>query len=116
MVVWRQKERKMRSDRHACTNWQVCHIFKQLINGASLQGLLWLLNFERLRRRVYVYKHETHEAVLPDETIPWPIIWVCARFHRKHVLVGRALPKFQKVMEDLKTFSNKIKIEMAFQR
>jgi hypothetical protein len=70
-----------------------------------------LLEFDSLRSSVYLMSDCGLKAYTPSDhsTIPWPIIWLLARYHKKHrLLEGRVPPiKMHEITSrDLRTKSN----------
>ena len=82
----------------------------RLMQGATVSDWLWLCHFDRLREQVYVYNHAYHSvATVVGSQIGWPIIWVLARFHKKHILCSRALPRVDNIVQNIEEWSNRVK-------
>ena len=45
----------------------------------------------------------------PDSGFPWPLVFLAGRWHRKHLLPNRALPKLSHVRDAVHQFANKVK-------
>jgi hypothetical protein len=58
------------------------------------------------------------KAYTPSEhsTVPWPIIWLLARYHKKHRLLEGRVPPIKMVRDYLQRFENKIKWNWYFRR
>ena len=88
-----------------------------LLRGASLADLAWLANFNRIRDNVYVYDHVSKSAHHPhadDAHIPWPIIWIMGRYHKKHVLCMKAKPDLQNFIKYISQFEQKMRWRWFF--
>jgi hypothetical protein len=83
--------------------------FKALFKDLSLTDIAWLHDFETLRQRVYVFDLHKKEATHPGTEIPWPIVWLLARYHKKHVFCRKFIPKPDIIRQDAHNFINKIK-------
>ena len=70
----------------------------------------WFIDFARLREQVYVYDHTSHSVYTPGGgEVEWPIIWILARYHKKHILCNKSLPRIDHVVRDLKEWGNRFK-------
>ena len=77
------------------------------MSGASLSDWLWIARFPELEKRVYLFDPETKSACHPkscpdrrfqptlskESSLPWPIVWTTARFHKKHIHTTGVAPK-----------------------
>ena len=63
------------------------NLFWNLIKGLDLIDFEWMLRFNELREKVYYYnnQHAVRVSQLESSEIPWPIIWLTARYHKAHI-------------------------------
>ena len=93
-------------------NWKHRHARRllRMMRGASMADWLWFIDFARLRDQVYVYDHACHSVYTPGGgEVEWPIVWVLARYHKKHILCTKALPRIDQVVRDLNDWGNRLK-------
>ena len=107
----------MRQQQQQQHNWQHRHARKLLsmMRGASLSDWLWFIAFSRLRSQVYIYSHEAHSVYTPEgEEVEWPVIWILARYHKKHILCSKAVPRIDSVVRDLVEWTHRLKWRWHF--
>jgi len=85
-----------------------------LFKGAKVDDYVWLSKFQRLRKMVFVFRSETASVERPGDSdfskkIPWPIVWLLARYHKKHIFINQAKPKIERLTSDLESFVHKAK-------
>lgn len=65
---------------------------------------------EEFRKHVYVYDHKTRSVdYLAGENSCWPVKWLLARYHRRHVLCGHGLPEMAPQRLQVKNLVNKLR-------
>ncbi len=71
--------------------------------------LEWQVNYEELCSRVFVYDHVKQAAVIciPEDGSLWPVVYILARFHRKHNILGRVAPKLHDIVTRMSEFTRK---------
>ena len=84
--------------------------FMVLMRDASLADLIWVANFNRLQSHIYVYSFEETSVRILDErdNIPWPIVFLLARYHRKFIVQNERGPHPSVVGRALNQFKNRI--------
>ena len=88
---WRQDRRKF--ERSKTFEDPVIQLFSNLMEGATMQDWLSLFDFQNTRRHIYYYNHETRCVDQPYRySAPWPVWWILARFHPRHIWCGKSLP------------------------
>ena len=81
-----------------------------LLKGASLADLNWMLQFESVAEHCHVYNHDSKTIQSPGSMgIPWTVVWLLGRFHRKHILCNSNLPDIQLVARELRQFQHRVK-------
>ena len=81
-----------------------------LLKGASLADLNWMLQFESVAEHCHVYNHDSKTIQSPGSMgIPWTVVWLLGRFHRKHSLCNSKLPDEQLVARELRQFQHRVK-------
>jgi hypothetical protein len=78
------------------------------MRGASITDLQWMLNFDVLMNKVYYYDHVGMSAVpvsmMSKGSIPWPVVWLVARYHKRHVFASKRLPLLGTVRDSINNF------------
>lgn len=71
---------------------EVAEQFGQLIMDFNRADLELCLKFTSLHRFIFLYDDASRSvnAATEEDQIPWPVIWVLARFHMKHTWGGSA--------------------------
>lgn len=82
-----------------------------LMKGASVRDWWWIRNFDLLSEKLAVYNYESN---IQECKIPWPIVWVCTRYSRKHIFAKRKLPDLRWMHEELNQFCGKMKWRWIF--
>ena len=90
-------------------DWKYVTSFLRMVRGASQADCYFLLNFGILYKRVYVLDLEAKSVGHADGRIQWPIIWLLARFHKKHILCSKTRPNINLIRGQLAQFGHKIK-------
>jgi len=89
------------------------------MKGATKADWTWLLRFRELKTHVRVYDPETKCSWIPtaeDTAVPWPVIWLLARYNKKHIFVSRQLPSDRAVLKDVEAFENTIKLQWVHRK
>ena len=82
-----------------------------------MQDWLSLFDFQNTRRHIYYYNHETRCVDQPcRESAPWPVLWILARFHPRHIWCGKSLPNVVNFKASLNIFANRIRWRRFFSR
>ena len=75
----------------------------------------FLLNEVLRISRVYSWDPALREVLLPDDpSTPWPIVWLGARFSRKHILVLHKKPDLEPLEQRLRSFTNRLRWRWFF--
>ena len=78
---WHDQRNEMVATRK--NNW-LGHWAVTMLRDANAADILWLAQFDKLREKVLFYDHQCHTCFSAGPEIPWPIIWLLGRFHKKH--------------------------------
>ena len=90
-------------------------LFEALLEGATTQDLLSLLESENTKRHTYMYDTSARRVNRPSgNTIPWLVLWILARFHPRRIWCGRPLPSVQKFTESFNSCTNRIRWQWYF--
>ena len=104
---------------------QVVRHFRSLMRGASLQDWLGLLRYQDFAKQVYVLDQdcmtvshpfapfEVHSS-LRTQTIPWHVVLLLGKYHRKHIFHGHRLPRVELAMREVNDFLAKLKWQWYF--
>ena len=93
----------------------VIQLFSNLMEGATMQDWLSLFDFQNTRRRIYYYNHETRCVDQPcRDSAPWPVLWILARFHPRHIWCVKSLPNVVNCKASLNIFANRIRWRWFF--
>ena len=122
--LWKRKERRKnwRQDRKKIERSKtfedpVIQLFSNLMEGATMQDWQSLFDFQNTRRHIYHYNHETRCADQPcRDSAPWPVLWILARFHPRHIWCGKSLPNVVNFKASLNIFCEQNSLEMVFSR
>ena len=80
-----------------------------------MQDWLSLFDFQNTRKHIYYYNHETRCVDQPCQSVaPWPVIWILARFHPRHIWCGKSLPNMDRFQSSLNIFANRIRWRWFF--
>ena len=80
-----------------------------------MQDWLSLFDFQNARRHIYYYNHETRCVDQPcRDSAPWPVLWILARFHPRHIWCGKSLPNVVNFKASLNIFANRIRWRRFF--
>ena len=80
-----------------------------------MQDWLSLFDFHNTRRHIYYYNHETRCVDQPcRDSAPWPVLWILARFHPRHIWCGKSLPNVVNFKVSLNIFANRIRWRWFF--
>ena len=85
------------------------------MSGLSLDDMWWMQNFDMLCERIEVFDPPS-KSMLPvsDFKVPWPIVWVLARYNRKHIWANRKLPSPDWVRKAMYDFCQRMKWKWFF--
>eukprot|EP00435_Cladocopium_sp_Y103_P039928 s1061_g10.t1 len=95
------------------------------MRGASLQDWLGLLRYQDFAKQVYVLDQncmtvshpfapfEVHSS-LRTRTIPWHVVLLLGKYHRKHIFHGNRLPRVELAMREVSDFLTKLKWQWFF--
>ena len=85
------------------------------MKGASVRDWWWIKNFDLLSEKLAIYNRESKTlSSVHEYKIPWPIVWVCTRYSRKHIFAKRKLPDLRWMHEELNQFCDKMKWRWIF--
>ena len=73
--------------------------FSELMKNASMSDWHWIINFEILRKQVYMFHPELKQASRENHSIPWPIVWLLGRYHKGHIFICKKLCQRTKVFD-----------------
>ena len=83
--------------------------FRFLMRGASLQDWLGLFRYQDFAKQVYVLDQKCMTVFHPfapfevpscfrARTLPWHVVMLLGKYHRKHIVHGKQLPRVQTAM------------------
>lgn len=79
------------------------------MRGATAEDWLNFVNFQDLVRNVYLYEYGSKTARHPmKDDLPWPVVWVLARYHKKHIWASGKQPNLDWIRRNLVDFRNKL--------
>ena len=81
------------------------------MKGASHADWVWIYRFEYLQRNMYVFDREKMKCMkLQDsgEKIPWPIVWLAARHHTKHIFMREKMPSMERCLKEVRLLRDKV--------
>ena len=80
-----------------------------------MQDWLSLFDFQNTRRHIYYYNHETRCVDQPcRDSAPWPVLWILAWFHPRHIWCGKSSPNVIIFEASLNIFANRIRWRWFF--
>ena len=93
----------------------VIQLFSNLMEGATMQDWPSLFDFQNTRRHIYYYNHETRCVDQPcRDSAPWPVLWILAWFHPRHIWCGKSSPNVIIFEASLNIFANRIRWRWFF--
>ena len=106
----RDKWRVTRRHHEARTPFQsVVRRLFNLMGGAEAADWELVLNSESMSSRVLMLDYDMKECIhAPVDVIPWPIMFVAARYSLKHLLTGRQKPSAQVMTKFTTNFTNRV--------
>ena len=111
--TWRQDWRKI--ERSKKFDDPLIHLFSNLMEGTTMQDWLSLFDFQNTRRHIYRYNRATRCVDQPCQSAaPWPVLWILARFHPRHIWCGKSLPNVDNLKASLNIFANRIRWRWFF--
>ena len=106
------RRRKWRDAKKATTEEKVLSKFSALIRDASNSDLEFLARYDSLREDVVLYDSDSNTYTRNGDGA-WPLTWVLARFHRKHVILRRRTPNFEPIRKALVQYERKARWRKA---
>ena len=106
---WRQRARQGHSPLAVAATIRLARLspaaraLDRMMRAATLQDWQLLHGIDELRKCIFYFDHEergVHSCAVMEE-IQWPIVWLLARFNRKHLHVTRKLPDLVGISESL---------------
>ena len=89
--------------------------FWELLEGGTACDIWWLQNFHLLEQKVSVYDPFTKSIYHPQAyNVPWPIVWILARYNRKHIWASKKLPGADWIVQDIRQFVDAVKWRWVF--
>lgn len=89
--------------------------FWELLEGSTACDIWWLQNFHLLEQKVSVYDPFTKSIYHPQAyNVPWPIVWILARYNRKHIWATKKLPGADWIVQDIRQFVDAVKWRWVF--
>jgi len=79
--------------------------FLSLIACVPISTLLQLYNYDHIANKVYVFNYATKSvtsAADAENGIAWPVVWLLATHHRKHICCSRQLPSMDLLRQSIK--------------
>ena len=89
-------------------------LFLRMFSGASVADLCCIANFQLLRDQILGFDRDARAVVLSGHVTPWPIVWVLARYNRKHIWCPNRLPDLTNIRGHVDDFCNKVKWRWIF--
>lgn len=92
--------------------------FMQLMRHATARDWLWIERFSAVQKQVYIFLPDNRECAHPvgDYRLPWPIVYLLGRYHRKHLFMSRAVPKLRSLGDAVTEFENKLRWKWSFRK
>jgi len=82
----------------------------RMLGNCTVADLQWWANFSTLRRKVLVYLHDAKSVRYPSaREVPWYVIWLLARHHRKFIFCGGKRVDLEDVRRSVSQFTHKLK-------
>ena len=79
---------------------KVLKLFADLLEGATTQDLLSLFECENTKRRIWMHDNSSRSVNRPSgNTILWPVLWILARFHPRHLWCGSFFTKRTEILD-----------------
>ena len=93
----------------------VARFFRSLISKRTTSYLLWLHRFDSLFANVYVFELRSKSVHLQSlGEVPWPLVFLSGRLHRKRVFCNRQLPSVSVVNSSLTNWANTVRWKWVF--
>ena len=73
---------------------------------ATVEDWNFMLNFNRLHAHLYMLSDGKLEPA--NKHVPWPVVWLLARFNRKHAFISNTPPDIDALKKSLHCFKNKV--------
>ena len=69
-----------------------------------------------MQERVYIFLPDSCSCVFPvgDYAIPWPIVYLLGRHHKKHIFMSRSVPRVSRLADALVDFENRMRWRWCF--
>eukprot|EP00973_Karenia_brevis_P086840 12043907-Karenia_brevis.AAC.1 len=83
--------------------------FERMIGDMTAFDVGCLLSMDVLRNNVFVYSHALNSVHRPSKSeLPWPVVFVCARYSKKHIF-SQFLPSKSQMGAAINDLTQKIK-------
>ena len=112
MVNWRAANRSSTLRYGACSDLRFSQVSERLFQGLDSADINWLLS-DKLASSLYVFHLESvgkgSVSRLSCDDIPWPVIFLLGRVHRKFRFLSNSMPTQFQLLEALSEGSSKLK-------
>ena len=89
-------------------------LLKRLLWGANAADVALLIDGEARSGKCFEWDSERRAVYLAGDDIPWPIVWLAARFSKKHVFTMTRRPSPEKVQAACDQFSRRMQWRWYF--
>ena len=89
-------------------------MFRRMVRGHSLCDINWMMDVEGIKKSIYMYDPDKKCTRRPDSEIPWPVLYILTRYHRKHRINFGKTPRMEWISEALNNFTQKMKWRRLF--
>ena len=104
--AWQRRKSTERQREEQKREWQRA-IFTKM-KYSTIQDLRWIAQLNSMRPLVKLFDPNTGCTTVPTD-IPWPIVFVLSRFHKRFIATSNKIPGSGKVNESLKGFVCKMR-------
>ena len=122
--AWKRSKKQEKRERWKTEEWeatwikeQALRMFKVMVTRSGPECALQLMNFPVISKKVYIYRDNMRDVVVPGENAPrvsWPILWALGTLHRKHILQPHCKPNLTALSQRLGMACNKIRWRAYF--
>ena len=102
---WRERVRR---DCRRRKDW-VVEEFGRMIGELTSADLEWLLRFRELEAKVSVWSAADRAVFDCSGEVPWFVVWLLGRFHRKHIFYSRSRMQAGHVHREVRRVVDRIK-------
>ena len=113
--IWKKQQRRKAWKRGKQLGKQQKSFLDVIMQDMTLEDAYYMNHFHDLEQRIEVFSPETSSMLhVRDCKVPWPIVWVLARFSRKHIFSSRKLPPPEWMRSAMQDFGQRIRWKWVF--